>query len=115
MSEDLCRGRPPVPVSEVCVECIGINPLDRQRVDVAVDLTPCLQAVDVEVVIVGPDDEELCSVLMIQNREWMLDRVMHLRREAQAGEHTLHVGVFCQGALIARAARKFAFLSPQPE
>jgi hypothetical protein len=98
--------------SEVCVECVAVNPLDRRRVDVAVDLTPCLQEVDVEMVIVGPDDEELCSILMVQNREWMLDKVMHLRREAQAGEHTLHVGVFYQGALVAQAARTFAFIVP---
>jgi hypothetical protein len=115
LSQEFWLDRSPVPAPDICVECIGVNPLDRRRVDVAVDLTPCLQAVDVEMVIVGPDDDELCSVLVVQNRECMLDRVMHLRRDADAGEHTLHVGVFYQDTLVARGARRFAFLQPQPE
>ena len=72
---------------------MGVNALDQRRVDVAVDLTPCLQPVSVELVIVGPGDDELCSILLIDNRQWMIDRIMHLRHDAEPGEHTLHVGV----------------------
>lgn len=105
--------RSPVPPSEVSIESVGVNPLDQRRVDVAVDLTPCSQPVDVELVIVGPQDDELCSVLVIENREWMLDKVMHLRQDAEAGKHILHVGVFFENRLVARAARRFAFPSPE--
>jgi hypothetical protein len=98
-----------VPASEVRIEGVGVNALDRRRVDVAVDLTPCREPVDVEMVIVGPQDDELCSILLVQNREWMLDKIMHLRKDAEPREHTLHVGVFCGETLVARASRRFAF------
>ncbi len=104
--------RSPVPASEVQVESVGVNTLDQRRVDVAVDLTPCLEPVNVEMVIVGPEDDELCSVLLVQNREWALDKILHLRRDAEPGAHTLHVGVFSEGELVARAARTFAFPAP---
>jgi hypothetical protein len=102
-------GRPPVPASKIHIESVGVNPIDQRRVDVAVDLTPFRDPVMVELVIVGPDDEELCSTVLLDNREWQLDRVLHLRRDAQAGEHILHVGVFLDDELIVKAARSFAF------
>ena len=106
--------RAPVPVAQVRVESLGVNALDRRRVDVAVDLTPCLEPVDVEMVIVGPDDDELCSTLLVRNREWMLDRILHLRRDAEAGDHVLHVGVFHDKELVARAMRIFSFPTSEP-
>lgn len=102
--------RAPVPPAEIRVQSVGLNPLDLRRVDVAVDLTPCTRAVDVEFVIVGPNDDEVSSVLLIENREWMLDKIMHLRQDAGPGLHTLHVGVFYEKRLVARDARQFAFL-----
>ena len=102
-----------MPLSQVRIESVGVNPLDQRRVDVAVDLTPCLQPVDVEMVIVGPSDDELCSILLVQTREWVLDKIMHLRHDAEPGQHTLHVGVFHENQLVARAARYFAFPAPQ--
>jgi hypothetical protein len=102
-----------VPAEQVQIESLGVNPLDLRRVDVAVDLTPLLEPVNVELVIVGPDNDELCSILLVHNREWMLDKVMHLRQDAEPGEHTLHVGVFFENELVARAARQFKM--PQPE
>jgi hypothetical protein len=108
------QDRAPVPPPEVRVEGVGINALDRRRVDVAVDLTPCRAPVNVEFVIVGPDDEELSSVLLIDNREWMLDKIMHLRQDAQAGEYILHVGVFYEDELMVRAARRFRFPLDDP-
>jgi hypothetical protein len=101
-----------VPPSEIHVESLGVNALDLRRVDVAVDLTPCRQPVNVEIVVVGPGGDELCSTMLVQNREWELDKVLHLRREAEPGPHTLHVGVFSDGDLVARAARTFAFPPP---
>ena len=98
-----------VPPAEVRIESVGVNPLDLRRVDVAVDLTPCQKPINVELVIVGPDDVELCSTLLIDNRQWMLDKVLHLRQDAQPGEHILHVGVFYEDELVARAARRFSF------
>lgn len=106
-------GRSPVPASEIRIESVGVNPLDRRRVDVAVDLTPCAQPVDVEMVIVGPQDDELSSILLVGNREWMLNRIMHLRHDAAPGEHILHVGIFFEKELMARAARRFVFQSPE--
>ena len=41
--------RAPVPASEVRIESIGVNPLDQRRVDVAVDLTPCMERLNPEV------------------------------------------------------------------
>ena len=102
-------GRAPVPPDQVQIESIGVNPLDRRRIDVAVDLTPCQEPVNVEMVIVGPDDDELASALLIQNREWMLDKILHLRADAREGDHVLHVGVFSEGELVAHAARRFHF------
>ena len=107
------EGGAPVPAAEIRVESVGVNPLDRRRVDVAVDLTPCLQAVNVELVIVGPDDDELCSILLVQNRQWMLDKVMHLRQDAKPGDHTLHVGVFFEVQLVTQATRRFRFTPPE--
>ena len=93
----------------VQIHSIGVRALDVRRVDVAVDLTPCSEPVNVEMVIVGPEDEELTSVLLIANRECALDKIMHLRQDAQPGEHVLHVGVFFEDRLVARAARGFGF------
>jgi hypothetical protein len=100
---------PRVPPAEIRIESVGVNALDLRRVDVAVDLTPCQAPVNVEMVIVGPDDTELCSTFLVANREWMLDKIMHLRQDAQPGEYMLHVGVFYEDELVARAARCFGF------
>jgi hypothetical protein len=107
----------PIPVAptEIQIESVGLNPLDLRRVDVAVDLTPCQQPVTVELVIVGPGDDELSSILLVDNREWMIDKIMHLRQDAQPGEHILHVGVFFEKELVVRAARRFAFSLPETE
>jgi len=105
-------GRPPAPAAEVRIESVGVNPLDQRRVDVAVDLTPCREPVTVEMVIVGPGDEELCSIVLVQNRDWMLDKILHLRQDAEPGEHTLHVGVLSGDELVTRAARAFTFPEP---
>ncbi len=102
-------GRTPVPAAKIEIESIGIHPLDRRRVDVAVDLTPFLGPVRVELAIVSADDEELCSATLVHNRDWILDRVLHLRRDAEMGEHILYVGVFDESELVAHAARHFAF------
>jgi hypothetical protein len=105
-------GQAPVPASLIQIESVGVNPIDRRRVDVAVDITPCREPLRVELVIVGPDDEELCSTVLLENREWQVDKILHLRRDAQPGEHILHVGVFRDDELIVRAARSFAFTPP---
>jgi hypothetical protein len=105
--------RAPVPASEVRIESIGVNPLDQRRVDVAVDLTPCLASLIVKMAIVGPDDEEASATTIIHNRETMLDKIMHLRRDAQPGTYTLHVGVFEEEELLHRAARQFVIAPPE--
>ena len=99
----------PVSPANIRVESVGVNALNRRCVDVAVDLTPCREPVTVEMAIVGPNDDELCSIVLIYNREPMLDKIMHLRRDAQPGVHTLHVGVFYENELVAQAARRFTF------
>ena len=101
----------PVRPENIQVVGVGVHALDMRRVDVAVDLTPCVEPVTVEMVIVGPEGDELCSVLLVDNRQWMLDKIMHLRQDAQPGEHVLHVGVFKDNELVARAARRFGFPS----
>jgi hypothetical protein len=106
-------GSVPVPPAEIRIDSVGVNALDRRRVDVAVDLTPCSQPVTVEMVIVGPGDDELACIALVRSRDRELDRIMHLRQDAEPGEHTLHVGVFYDGELVARAARLFSF--PQAE
>jgi hypothetical protein len=88
---------------------VGVNALDLRRVDVAIDLTRCREPLDVEMVIVGPDDDELCCIRLIGNRQTMLDKIMHLRQDARPGEHILHIGVFHDKELVARAARRFVF------
>jgi hypothetical protein len=99
----------PVQPDKMEVQSIGVNALDMRRVDVAVDLTPCLEPITIEMVIVGPAGDELCSVLLVENRQWALDKIMHLRQDAQPGEHVLHVGVFSQNILVARTALGFTF------
>lgn len=108
-SSALSAERPPLPASEARIESVGINPLDRRRIDVAVDLSPCSEPLSVEMVVVGPEGEELCSILLVENRERMLDKVMHLRHDAEAGEYTLHVGVFFENKLVDRAERRFNY------
>jgi len=115
LSQRMFFGQGLVPPEEIHVESVGINPLDRRRVDVAVDLTPCQQPVRVELVIVGPDDAELCSVTLLNNRQWMVDKVLHLRRDAQPGTHILHIGVFDEDGLVAHAARSFVFALSEAE
>ena len=105
---DNVRGTPVRP-DQIQVQSVGVHALDMRRVDVAVDLTPSSEPVAVEMVIVGPEDDELCSVLLVENRQWQLDKTMHLRQDAQPGEHVLHVGVFYHDELVARAARRFLF------
>jgi hypothetical protein len=107
-------GRALVSLPEMRIESVGVNALDQRRVDVAVDLTPCQQPVDVEMVIVGPDDRELASTLLLKVRDWELDKIMHLQQDAQRGEHILHIGVFHEDELITRAARAFAFPLADP-
>lgn len=102
----------PVPPSNVQVESIGVRAIDQRRVDVAVDVTPCTQPLTIEIVIVGPTGDELCSVMFIDNTHAELDRVLHLREDAAAGDHTLHVGAFFDNNLVARASRIFAFALP---
>jgi hypothetical protein len=102
-------GRSPVQPEQIQIESVGVNPLDQRRVDVAVDLTPCLRPVDVELVIVAPDDKEVASSLLLGNRQWMLDKVLHLRQDAGPGEYILHIGVFYEKELVTRAARRFSF------
>lgn len=103
------QGRGPVPATEIEIEGVGLNPLDLRRVDLAVDLTPFRDPVRVELVIVAPDGEELCSTTLVHNRDWTLDKILHLRRDAGPGEHILHVGVFYEDELVAHAARRFLF------
>ena len=102
-------GRGPVPAAEIEIEGVGLNPLDLRRVDVAVDLTPARDPVRVEFAIVAPDGEEVCSTTLVHNRDWALDKVLHLRRDAGPGEHVLHVGVFYEDELVAHVARRFLF------
>jgi len=110
LSQHTFFGQGFVSPEEIRIESVGINPLDRRRVDVAVDLTPCRQPVRVELVIVGPDDTELCSVTLLNNRRWMVDKILHLRRDARPGTYILHIGVFYEKRLVAHAARSFVFV-----
>jgi hypothetical protein len=109
LSKSIGADPAPAPVANVRIECVGVNPLDRRRVDVAVDLAPCRQPVTVEMAIVGPEGEEVSSITVVENRERALDRIMHLRHDARAGEYILHVGIFFEGQLVHRTARHFAF------
>jgi len=109
------READPVVPAQVAVESVGVCPLDGRRVDVAVDLTPCREPVTVELVLVGPGDDEQCSLLLLDESDWMLDKVMHLRRDAEPGLYTLHIGVFFRNELVARAARQFSFVPPEAE
>lgn len=111
MSESGFLQEAPVRPDQVRVQGVGVRALDLRRVDVAVDLTPCTEPVQVEMVIVGPEDDELCSVVLVQYRDRAVDKILHLRQDAQPGEHVLHVGVFFEGDLVARAGRRFVFPS----
>ena len=102
-------GRGPVPAAEIKIEGLGLNPLDLRRVDVAVDLTPARDPVRVELAIVAPDGQEVSSTTLVHNRDWALDKILHLRRDAGPGEHVLHVGVFYGDELVAHVARRFLF------
>ncbi len=91
------------------IDGVALCAMDRRRVDVAVDLAPCAEPLVVEMVIVGPGGDELCSLLVVHCRDRALDKIMHLRADAQPGEHTLHVGLFRGEELLDHAARRFAF------
>ena len=93
-------GRKPVGGREVRIESVGVNAPDRYRVDVAVDLTPSMDGVRLEVAVEEPSGAELVSMTLIDNRDWTVDKRMHLRRPPEPGVHTLHVGVFFQDELI---------------
>ena len=91
------------------IECVGVRALDERRVDVAVDLVLGPEPLSVEMVIVGPEGKELCSVQVIHNHQPTLDKIMHLRANAEPGVHTLHVGLFREEELLDHAVRHFAF------
>ena len=97
------------------ITCVALRPLDRRRVDVAVDLDPGATPLTVEMVIVGPHDQELCSMLVVHCRDRELDKIMHLRADAEPGEHTLHVGLFCDEELLDHAVRRFSFAAAGTE
>ena len=101
-----------MPAPEARIESVGINALDKRRIDVAVDLSPCVEPLSVEMVVVGPEGDELCSIVLVESREWMLDKIMHLRRDAEDGEYTLHVGIFFEDKLLDRAEKRFVFQLP---
>lgn len=91
------------------IDGVALRALDRRRVDVAVDLAPCAEPLVVEMVICGPGGQELCSLLVVHCRETALDKMMHLRTDAEPGEHTLHVGLFSGEQLLDHAVRRFSF------
>ena len=98
-----------VPKPEARIEAVAVRAIDFRRVDVAVDLTPSSVPLTMDMVIVGPSDDELCSILIVDNREYYVDRIMHLRQDARPGVHTLHVGLFQDNLLVDRASRTFEF------
>jgi len=102
-----------VPLAQARVESIGVNPLDARRIDVAVDLTPCQQSLRLEMAIVGPDDQEWSSITIVHNRQWMIDKIMHFRRDALPGEYVLHVGIFDDEELVHHALKRFVVPPPQ--
>ena len=104
-SESTVQGAP----GAARIECVGVRALDKRRVDVAVDLVLGPEPLSLEMVIVGPEGKELCSVQVIHNHQPALDKIMHLRADAQPGEHTLHVGLFREEELLDHAVRHFAF------
>jgi len=106
-------GHKPVPISQARVEGIGVNPLDARRIDVAVDLTPCQQTLRLEMAIVGPDDQEWSSITIVHNRQWLIDKIMHFRRDALPGEYVLHVGLFDDQELVHHARKRFVVPPPQ--
>jgi hypothetical protein len=69
----------------------------------------------VRMAIVGPDDEEWCSTAILNNRDWMLDRVLHLQRDAEPGEYTLHVGLFREQDLLYRSSKRYVYPPPSAE
>lgn len=111
-------GSPAVPGGEAPqegrIDGVGVRALDRRRVDVAVDLAPHPGPLTVEMVIVGPADVELCSVVIVHSRERTLDKIMHLRSDAEPGEHMLHVELFCGERLLDHAIRRFSFPAADP-
>jgi hypothetical protein len=109
----ICGNRAPVAAGQARIECVGVSASDRRRVDVAVDLTPCIEPLTVELVIVDDSGVELCSAAVIDSHEWALDKMLHLRRNAGPGEHTLHVGLFREEALVDHVVRRFCF--PEPD
>ena len=98
-----------VPGPGARIEAVAVRAIDSRRVDVAVDLNPSGAPVTMDMVIVGPSDDELCSILIVDNRETCVDRIMHLRQDARPGAHTLHVGLFHGNLLVDRASRTFEF------
>ena len=104
-SENTVRGAP----GRARIECVGVRALDKRRVDVAVDLVLGPEPLSVEMVIVGPDGKELCSAQVIHNHQVALDKIMHLRADAESGDHTLHVGLFRDEELLDHVVRHFDF------
>ncbi len=114
MSQNLFfADRAPVSAAEARIEGVGVGPLDARRVDVAVDVTPCLEALRVEFAIVGPDGAEWASATLLDNRDWALDKMLHLRRDAEPGAYTLHVGLFHGEQLIHHLIKTYTY-PPEP-
>jgi len=114
-----------VPGREVRIESVGVCGLRADRgqaaicphgyVDVAVDLTPSVEPIRVELAVEEPSGAELASMTMIDNCQPALDRKLHLRRSPEPGVHTLHVGVFYRDELIDHVQKSFSFSDPPGE
>lgn len=114
MSQNLFfAGRAPVPAAEARIQEVGVGPRDARRVDVAVDITPCFEALRVEFAIVGPDGAEWASATLLDNRDWELDKMLHLRRDAEPGAYILHVGLFHGEQLIHHLIKPYSY-PPEP-
>lgn len=104
--------RRPVLGPEVRIESVGVYAPNRHRVDVAVDLTPSLDGIRLEIAVEEPSGAELVSMTLVDNRDRMVDRRLHLRRAPEPGVHVLHVGIFYQDELIHHVRQEFDFPEP---
>ena len=99
-----------MPASDVQIESVGVNAIDARRVDVAVKGAAELRCVHAEnahrVKTRGPRRT---------GRERGDGALAVTSGDAQPGAHILHVGVFLDDDLVARAARRFAFPTAEGE
>jgi hypothetical protein len=102
----------PLPPREVRITDVQAQPApDRQRVALAITLTPFLEYPDLEVVLFRPDGDEERSLSIVGTMDRRLALTLHIK-QPMAGEYRARVELLHEGEIL--QTEHVAFSLPEP-